>query len=243
MKKKIIGIPGYNYAGKGEHFGAGANHLQFISRFGNARIIMPWEEYVEGLDMLYLPGGLDTSPGNYGNSPEYKTTNQDVNKEFFYKHRLDKYIENNIPIFGVCLGSQMIAAKFGGKLTQDLVYHEQSSERWKTAHKISPFEADKKGNFTYGLKTLWTYNMSKYEVNSHHHQALTVEGLSDEIEPIFVTNNNDDFFTGDGDIIEAFKIRDRVIFGVQWHPEELYDVFSINIIRDILDLPPIVSKK
>lgn len=227
-KRKVIGIPGY--VSKADSFGAGVNHLEFISKFGDARIIMPWEDFVE-VDMLYLPGGLDTAPANYGEAPSYSTSNQDVHKEHFFRERLQNYIDAGIPILGVCLGAQMLAVKFGCKLTQDLLFHAQSGDRWKTAHKIAPISGKEYVN--------WSWIFKAFEVNSHHHQALTLNNISDQIEPIFVAENEDAFVTDDDKIVEVFKIRDRQIYGIQYHPEELYDALSREIIYSLLKLKKI----
>ena len=88
--RKVIGIPGYT--GKdSNNFGVGNHHLEFVSKFGDARIIMPWEEKAD-IDLLYLPGGLDTAPRNYGAVPAYTTSAQDVFKEHFFLNNLKNYI-------------------------------------------------------------------------------------------------------------------------------------------------------
>lgn len=226
MKKKVIGIPGYKGA-KEECFGAGVNHLQFINHFGNARIIMPWEKYVK-VDMLYLPGGLDTQPARYGQTPGFSTSNQDVYKEFFLEERLPLYMEHDTPTFGVCLGMQMLAVYFGCRLTQDLLFHPTSTERWKEAHKVLPVPLT-------GVR-FEGRRYSTFDVNSHHHQALCESGMSANITPLFTATNDDDYITGDGDIIEAFASTEKPVFGVQWHPEEWYDGFSIAVVKYLLSL-------
>ena len=215
MKSKTIGIPGYK---TDISFGAGINHLEFISNFGNAKIIMPWEKYVK-VDLLYLPGGLDTAPSNYGEVPRYNTSNQDVMKEFFFRNRLKNYIEAGTPIFGVCLGMQELAVYFGSKLTQDFIYHSQSDDRWETAHCV------------------WNPNNAKdkFEVNSHHHQGVLMSQLSDELEALYITECEEPFIKSDTDwIVEAFQHKSLPIMGLQWHPEECYDNFSINSMRGLL---------
>lgn len=223
MSNKIIGIPGYT--GKdSNNYGVGNHHLEFVSRFGNARIIMPWEEKAE-IDLLYLPGGLDTAPNNYGAVPGYTTSAQDVFKEHFFLNHLKNYVDDT-PIFGVCLGMQMLATFFGCKLTQDFIYHAQSAGRWQSAHKIySGIDHDggvvKKSAFP-------------FEVNSHHHQGLTVEGLSEQIKPLAFADNEDDYYTGQGAIVEAFRHVTLPIIGVQWHPEELYDTYTKRLMIQLL---------
>ena len=215
--EKVIGIPGYNNP-DGSSFGAGLNHLEFIRTFGNARIIMPWEEKVE-VDLLYLPGGLDVSPSSYGAVPGFKTSNQDVMKEFFFNERLKNYV-GNTSIFGVCLGMQMLGVYFGSKLTQNLVFHEQSDSRWTTAHSVT-------------VRNPNVDEDDKFDVNSHHHQCILESEISDALE-VSATAECYEPYREHELIVEAFRHKELPIVGVQFHPEELYDYFSMDLITKLL---------
>jgi len=219
---KVIGIPGY--AKGDDFFGVGMTYIKFASRFANVRIIMPWEQFVK-VDLLLLPGGMDVNPSAYGEIPEYGTGNTDVLKQYFLDAKLDNYLSNT-KVLGICLGAQQLAVKYGGVLTQNLIYHAQSDSRWSTAHEV--YEVELEGD-DYKIKP-----KTKFKVNSHHHQALCMKGLSALIEPLIMADNEDHFLFGEGDIIEAFKIKDEEIYGVQWHPEELYDAFTIGLINKLL---------
>lgn len=206
---KTIGIPGWKV---GENsFGVTSNYLEFAKKYGNPRIIMPWEEYVE-VDLLILPGGKDISPSLYGQVPGFKTSDPDVFKEFFYTHRLKNYVEKNVPIFGICLGFQQLGIYFGSKLEQNTNYHAQSPDRWEEAHDV--------------------YNMEGkriQKVNSHHHQYF--KNISEDLEVIAVAFNED---TDNKEyLVEAFKHKTLKIAGVQWHPEEFYDELSDKLIKQL----------
>jgi gamma-glutamyl-gamma-aminobutyrate hydrolase PuuD len=223
MSRKIIGIPGYK-SSNNDSFGAGPIHLEFLNRFGDPRIIMPWEEKVQ-VDLLYLPGGLDTAPSNYGRIPGFRTSNQDVFKEFFLRERLKNYV-NDTPVFGICLGMQQIAVHFGSTLVQDLPFHAQSPTRGSEAHSVyANFNADevvKKGK--------------GFKVNSHHHQGVTVRTISDQLIPLLVSENEGDgLYDTTGPIVEAFRHRELPIYGVQWHPEEWHDGWSVDVITSLLN--------
>lgn len=218
--KKVIGIPGWKTGDNS--FGCGVNHLDFISEFGTPRIIFPQEDLVN-VDLLYLPGGMDLSPSSYGEFPGMYTSNQDVFKQHFYDTKLKLYVENQTPIFGVCLGFQMLASYFGSKLTQHLHYHKQSSARWATAHPLVP------------VKGTWGEILfdKKFEVNSHHHQAVTLSNLSNELTTLFIAENEGNI---KDPIVEVFMHNNLPIAGVQYHPEELRDNISWNIINDLMKL-------
>lgn len=193
--KKIIGIPGYK--SENGFFGAGSNHLEYLSQFGNVRIIMPYEELVK-VDLLYIPGGLDLNPNSYGEVPGFKTSNQDVFKQFFFDKRLKGYVDSRTPILGVCLGMQELAVYFGSKLTQNLISHPQSSSRGEKAHKVHMI--DNNGRILTDKK----YTM---EVNSHHHQGVLLSDLNDSLKPLLVSE-------GTEGIVEAFEHRELKIIGI-----------------------------
>lgn len=206
MKKPTIGIVGYKFEERS--FGAGINYLEFVSTFGNPRILMPWEEKVD-VDLLFLPGGMDTSPSSYSQVPKFNTGNHDVFKEFFFKERLKNYV-GNTPIFGVCLGFQMLNIYLGGSLEQDLLFHAQSSDRWQTAHKVHA-----------GLRPDGKVDKKSphFSVNSHHHQAVTLKSIAPVVKPLLFAENEDFEISGEPVIVEAFECKKMRIGGVQYHPK------------------------
>lgn len=210
MTRKHIGIVGYAC---GENwFGAAKTYLEWVSQYGNVSIIMPWEDIKDDLDLIVLPGGYDMAPDNYGAVPGYATSPTDVHKEYFYKHKLPHYIANKVPVFGICLGFQQLCAFFGSKLTQDMPFHPQSPDRWETAHSIHEPR----------LKP----NKDDIMVNSHHHQGVLVEDIHEDLEVLYVSEG--------GHVVEAMKHKDLPVAAVQWHPEELYDPVSDEIIKSLL---------
>ena len=211
-KKSTIGIPGYKL---GENsFGCGINHLDFISQFGNPKILFP-QDKDEKLDLLYLPGGADTNPSTYGQIPGFYTSNQDVFKQYFFDNNLKSYIESGIRVVGVCLGFQMLNVYFNGTITQNLRYHAQSEDRWKPAHEVKFFEDSKK----------------KFKVNSHHHQGITLKDLSSELTPLLYADNEED---KNNPIIEAFQHKELPIIAFQYHCEEWRDSYSMRKISELL---------
>lgn len=237
-KRNIIGIPGYS--GKdSNNFGVGNFYLEFFSQFGDVKILMPWEDLVP-LDLLVLPGGLDVNPANYNEAPRYLTSNTDVFKEHFFTKKLPLYLEQNTPIFGICLGLQQLAVHFGSKLTQNLIEHPQSPRRWAEAHPISDqfckSDLDMKGRpvpfsfeeFESGIINL-KVEKTAFKVNSHHHQGVLITDLNmEELNPLYFSEYYNNL------IVEAFEHKTKPIAAVQWHPEEFYDPMSRKLIENLL---------
>lgn len=229
-KELLIGIPGSLNSDK--MFGATGNYMQFANKFGNVRIIMPHEDLVE-VDLLILPGGLDLSPSSYGKVPGYQNTNHDVFKEHFYKNKLALYVEAETPIFGICLGFQMLNVFFGGTLTQHIMGHSNSA-RWQMDHEIildlSEEQFDGEGK---------SLGKKKIKVNSHHHQAVVQhknrdgEVLKTDLSPeMYVIAHCPD---SQGEIVEAFAHNTKLVAGVQFHPEEIFgEYLATAIIKNLL---------
>jgi putative glutamine amidotransferase len=218
-QKKIIGIVGYR-SEDGTVFGAGSNYLELISRFGKPSIIFPNEEMAD-IDLLVLPGGLDIAPQSFGVYPTFKTGNQDVFKQFFYDKRLPQYIDADIPIFGICLGFQMLAVYFESAMEQHLWQHPQSNGRSIAAHTVEPLPA---------AAALGT---QVFDVNSHHHQGVLLSGLSPQLEPLAITQLSP---YSEDKLVEAFRHKTKPIMAVQWHPEEWFDAFACKMIAQLLTL-------
>lgn len=208
----IIAIPGWSL---GENsYGATKTYLKWASKFGSPRIIMPDEEFVE-CNLLILPGGPDLNPANYGKPPDFHAGSQDAFKEYFFRERLQNYV-GKVPIFGICLGFQMLNVFFKGKLEQHLLWHPQSPERWTEGHKVRILDS----NHT-------------FEVNSHHHQGVLQSQVSPEMEVLAVEDFKKSEEKNDK-VVEALHHKLLPVAGVQWHPEEWYDMYSTSIVEGLL---------
>lgn len=224
---KQIGIYGWSL---GENsFGCTKTYLEFISQFGEPRILNPYQKF-EKVDMLLLPGGLDVNPYSYGSRPGFYTSNTDVFKQFVYDACLPAYIEAKIPVFGICLGLQQLASHFDSVLTQNLLYHKTSKDRYQKAHEveISP-DAITLGIYAKAEK-------KNFEVNSHHHQAVLLKDLGVGLIPLAIADNEVGA-TLDDDIVEAFVHSTLPVAACQWHPEEWVNDndFAVNLVKLLLD--------
>lgn len=218
---KQIGIVGYPLSGG---FGVPVAYLQYFSRFGIVNIIMPNEVNVrKNLDLLVLPGGPDVNSTRY---LEENPLSLFMGAPCPFRERFDnvllpKYIENKTPIFGICRGHQTLAVYFGGKLKQHM-NHETSpgSERTKKVHYV--VMTDDTPLFLPEISPI-----HRFEVNSLHHQTVSVYPQNSSVIAVYDNSNPNKE-------IEALAYNNYPAFTVQWHPEEIWDVFSESLIDKLL---------
>lgn len=229
MVKKKIGIVGWK---TGENsFGITIPYYNFISQFGEVIILEPNGNIRKDLDLLIIPGGPDLPQEMYSDKQDYFNINVGKTcpiRTYFAERVLPEYIKLNTPLFGICLGHQIMAVKLAkGKLLPHM-YHETSPEdkRWKQVHKVKILEP---------FSTI--FNITNLDVNSLHHQVVK-EVQSDLAKVIGVYNgalnlkqNQKSPYSSH---IEALAYIDYPAYSVQWHPEELWDTFSINLIKTLL---------
>lgn len=224
MSKKIA-LVGWRV---GENsFGATLPYLEFLSNFGIVEILTPHNTKYSGYDLLVIPGGSDVDPRNYNARPSYYAGHPDVFKEAFDKYQLPHFIDNKTPIFGICRGMQSLISHFGGRLGQH-IYQEFSRERTDLAHEIALYEPTKVPDFikrNFYKKDGRT--VKEYKVNSMHHQGAYPKALADTPIQVLAVNKG----VGNAELI---KHVDLPIYAVQWHPEEIYDSISQEIILNLL---------
>jgi gamma-glutamyl-gamma-aminobutyrate hydrolase PuuD len=189
-------------------FGITLPYAEYFSQFGNIEIITPTETEVRKGDLLVLPGGPDVSPNRYLGQQQmsFYMGTQCPFRERFDNVLLPKYIESNIPIFGICRGHQSLAVYFGGSLCQHYVHEKNTNDRTELVHEVT------------------TFNKKKFKTNSIHHQHV-------EVVP---SNATVIAYHSEDKIVEALKYNNKPIASVQWHPEEIHDEFSTNLIIDLL---------
>lgn len=165
------------------------------------------------INLLILPGGpdMDSTDTAYMNpeNPRGFVSRQQQSScpiyNYFIKNTLELYITADIPIFGVCLGFQVLAAYFGSKLFADIEGHSDPSKM----HKIVLDDS---------LIIRKDQQISKnLSVNSYHHQAIKT--LGEALVPVAhaIDSNKEPF------LVEAFSHKSLAIAGVQWHPERIYN--------------------
>ena len=224
--KPIIGISSNI---KENYLSVPLENIHAVTKFGGVPLILPNVEedaastMAELLDGLLLTGGGDIDPTLFGEEPHPKLGNVIPERDVFELALIQKMLEINKPILGICRGAQIVNIAVGGDMYQDIyaqINHEllQHVQKAHRSH-LSHFVQVKKGSLLEKIA-----QTDKFKVNSFHHQANrnVPKGFS-----ISAT-------ASDG-IIEAIESNThKFVLCLQWHPESLIaknDRVSENIFK------------
>lgn len=200
LKEHMLSVPTFN--------------IHAITQFGGVPIVLPnvkedvIESIAEMIDGLLLTGGGDIDPTLFGEEPHQRLGSIVPERDVFEVALVQKMLELNKPILGICRGAQIISIAAGGDMYQDiytqtdvqLIQHDQQAPRSHASHFVQVTE----GSFLSSI-----VGVEKFKVNSFHHQAVRKMPSGFEVSGI----------ASDG-IIEAFESKNHAfVLGLQWHPE------------------------
>jgi putative glutamine amidotransferase len=165
------------------------------------------------LDGVLLTGGLDVDPALYGEAAHEKTEIA-PDRDRFEIPLSRAALAQDVPVFAICRGVQVLNVAAGGSLVQDIpsaissdLNHAIDVPKDHLAHsvRITPGShlASALGRGA---------DLEGCPVNSRHHQSIA------RVAPAFVASA----VSSDG-VVEAIE-RPRAAFciGVQWHPENFW---------------------
>ena len=194
------------------------NIVQYIKILGIEPIVIKNDELnLDEIKKLEF-SKIILSPG-WGN-PENSGVTMDV---------ID-YYQDKLPILGVCLGMQCIAKYFGADIIKaQEPYHGKNSKIYFDEN-FELFKGMKQGFSATRYHSL-IVNCNTCSSNQHltPHLFSKEKALSNRIEsPIQITAWTED------KIPMALKIKNRPIYGVQFHPEAILTENGIEVFRNFI---------
>jgi len=101
------------------------DHLYYgrpFNRFGNVTDELALiDRNPESIRCAVFTGGSDVDPSMYGHK-KLPLTGSDIKRDHHEKAVFDKLLKNDIPMFGICRGSQFLCAMAGGTLVQHMFH-------------------------------------------------------------------------------------------------------------------------
>ena len=183
------------------------------------------ERVVDALDGILFAGGADVDPHLYGQEHTKELTQTEPLRDAYEPVLYRKAYEADIPVLGICRGTQFLNVMHGGTLYQDIATALPGSYEHDM---LAPYDVPSHGLLVYEDNPLRDIlGTSQCSVNSAHHQALCEVG-----EGLEVTARSTD-----GIIEGIWDPSRRWMLGVQWHPEFVYanDEKELALARAFVD--------
>jgi putative glutamine amidotransferase len=171
-------------------------------------------EIFSRLDGVFLTGGVDVEPSNYGEPKLPICGVTDPDRDAVESALLRFAIDKHLPVLAVCRGLQILNVVCGGTLYQDVksqvpaaMKHDyfptpSNPSRKYLAHDVTIKPSTRLGSIL---------GSAVVPVNSMHHQAI--KELGKGLLP--------NAFAPDGIIEGVEGTNGQYLIAVQWHPEEL----------------------
>lgn len=146
------------------------------------------DDALDLVDGVVIGGGRDIEPHRYGQEPHHQALGPpDPHRDEFELELVRRALERDLPLLGMCRGSQVINVALGGTLVQDValapgwVDHptDRGWERWKAVERASlldeaemPHHPRHSMTVEPGSRLHEALGVEEIEVNSFHHQAI-----------------------------------------------------------------------
>lgn len=206
----------------------GEFHLQLLIRLRTLPVMVPvvdgsencLPQYMEQMRGLLLVEGEDIEPHRYDHDESnlrYLEKTHPLKDDIEF--RLARHaLRNDLPILGICRGSQLLNVIYGGTLYGDVQEEKQSGLKH-----INPGEHY--DDYRHAVRIVagtpleeW-YRRPSLKVNSYHHQG--VRRLGGHLKPMAHAEDG---------LVEAFyDPRHRFVVGLQFHPERMLEEYEGNL--------------
>jgi putative glutamine amidotransferase len=214
MSRPLIGLPGRRKLGRSiDGFPAIlddieidlylADYAKGVLEAGGLPVNLPIDadprDFADHLDGVLLTGGADIGPERYGHAAETDLFPPETERDDFEFALLERAIERELPVLGICRGLQLINIHAGGTLHQDVPPHAR--------YDVAPDVAAHVVEFVEGSMLRDLYG-ERRPVNSLHHQ--TVRELGGGLKATGLADDG---------TVEGLESDDGRLLAVQWHPE------------------------
>lgn len=200
-------------------------YIKSVEQAGGIPIIIPIfsdfhniQEVIKSMDGIIFSGGNDIDPQHYDETIEEGDYDLVQELDIHEIQLCNKIIHNtDMPVLGICRGHQLINVVHGGTLYQEIKRSD------KPDHRSYPDSVSKyhlAHDIIVDRETMLYKILGKeyIKVNSFHHQIIKKIGTGLKVSAL----------SPDG-VVEAVEgAKERFLLGVQWHPEMLAPVDSIN---------------
>lgn len=195
--------------------------IESVERAGALPVMIPSDvsdETLRGiyarLDGVLLPGGGDIDPKYFNETPHPKNDQPDAQRDNAEVKLVQWAMQDDLPLFGICRGHQVINVAMGGTLIQDIPSELESDDLQEHTLPVGSPRSYRGHDITLtndSSRLAAIVGAINLPVNSIHHQAVK------EVAPGFVVTAH----SPDG-IVEAIEMPGkRFALSVQWHPEDL----------------------
>jgi putative glutamine amidotransferase len=197
-----------------------------VEKAGGLPILLPnlenlklVENILSLIDGLLVSGGGDVLPRFYNQKMKAELISPSGERDRFEIELIRQAQKRNLPILGICRGTQVINVALGGTLYQDFKLNRSYLDHTREGENLYL----KKHNIKIKKESL-LYSLVKKDalfVNTSHHQMV------DKLSPNF----NISAQSAKDKAIEAIEHKTKPILGVQWHPEVMKSTHSQKIFR------------
>ena len=183
-------------------------YISMVDKVGGVPMIIPpagdMTMLLDSIDGLIVSGGPDISPANYNEEPGPMTTEFYPEQDYSEMGLIERALERDMPLLGICRGMQILSVAHGGRMHQHL-----DTTPGHEGHGGFFGKSTEHGVVLEGVSQLASIMGDSFIVNSLHHQGVSDSGSLD------VSARADH----DG-LIEGVERKDKKFcLGVQWHPE------------------------
>ena len=196
------------------------DYIHAIKEFGGIpRPLYPGisEDADADINGLLLTGGLDMDPSSYGEAA-HETTEPAPARDALELPVFKRSLAEDLPIFGICRGMQVMNVALGGSLFQDIPSHLPLQFPNFPVHRIKIGDSEHPIEIKTDSLLHQIIGERAATVNSRHHQSVKVIG-----DGFRVTAQSED------GIIEAIESPlHRFLLGVQYHPERMLETSSFR---------------